>query len=179
VQFIEVKINSSAKCKSKFKHSTETRKSLIIYSGGNQMFNSFFRNTPKKLWTAGCALALVFFIALPAVAQQKDSQTGKQQMQMQQRSQQQTPDFSNDQIEKTAQSYTKITEIREQYQDQFSQAESTEQAQELQTKINEKITGAIEKNDMSVEEYNEVITAAQTDEDLLAELLDRIREMRK
>jgi Spy/CpxP family protein refolding chaperone len=100
-------------------------------------------------------------------------------MQMQQRSQQQTPDFSNDQIEKTAQSYTKITEIREQYQDQFSQAESTEQAQELQTKINEKITGAIEKNDMSVEEYNEVITAAQTDEDLRAELLDRIREMRK
>jgi hypothetical protein len=32
---------------------------------------------------------------------------------------------------------------------------------------------------MSVEEYNEVITAAQTDEDLRAELLDRIREMRK
>lgn len=120
-----------------------------------------------------CALALVFFLCAPAAAQSQD--TGQQQ-QMQQ---QETPDFSDARIEKTAEAYTEITKIREQYQDEFSQAESSEQAQELQTKINKKITDAIEQNDMSVEQYNEVITAAQTDEDLRAELLDRIRNMRQ
>jgi len=121
-----------------------------------------------------CALALVFFLCAPAAAQSQD--TGQQQQQMQQ---QETPDFSDARIEKTAEAYTEITKIREQYQDEFSQAESSEQAQELQTKINKKITDAIEQNDMSVEQYNEVITAAQTDEDLRAELLDRIRNMRQ
>ncbi|MBS0013200.1 MAG: DUF4168 domain-containing protein [Desulfobacterales bacterium] len=121
-----------------------------------------------------CALALVFFLCAPAAAQSQD--TGQQQQQMQQ---QETPDFSDARIEKTAEAYTEITKIREQYQDEFSQAESSEQAQELQTKINKKITDAIEQNDMSVEDYNEVITAAQTDEDLRAELLDRIRNIRE
>lgn len=121
-----------------------------------------------------CALALVFFLCAPAAAQSQD--TGQQQQQMQQ---QETPDFSDARIEKTAEAYTEITKIREQYQDEFSQAESSEQAQELQTKINKKITDAIEKNDMSVEDYNEVITAAQTDENLRADLLDRIRNIRE
>ena len=121
-----------------------------------------------------CALALVFFLCAPAAAQSQD--TGQQQQQMQQ---QETPDFSDARIEKTAEAYTEITKIREQYQDEFSQAESSEQAQELQTKINKKITNAIEQNNMSVEQYNEVITAAQTDEDLRAELLDQIRNMRE
>jgi hypothetical protein len=121
-----------------------------------------------------CALALVFFLCAPAAAQSQD--TGQQQQQMQQ---QETPDFSDARIDKTAEAYTEITKIRKQYQDEFSQAEDSEQAQELQTKINAKITDAIEQNDMSVEQYNEVITAAQTDEDLRAELLDRIRNMRE
>ena len=115
------------------------------------------------------ALALVFFLCAPAAAQSQD--TGQQQQQ------QETPDFSEARIEKTAEAYTEITKIREQYQDEFSQAENSEQAQELQTRINKKITDAIEQNDISVEDYNEVITAAQTDEDLRADLLDRIRNM--
>lgn len=121
-----------------------------------------------------CALALAFFLCAPAAAQSQD--TGQQQQQMQQK---ETPDFSDARIDKTAEAYTEITKIREQYQDEFSQAEDSEQAQELQTKINKKITDAIDQNDMSVEEYNEVITAAQTDEDLRAELLDRIRNMQE
>jgi len=133
------------------------------------------RNTISKNHVIiACALALVFFLCAPAAAQSQD--TGQQQQQMQQK---ETPDFSDARIEKTAEAYTEITKIREQYQDEFSQAEDSEQAQELQTRINKKITDAIEQTDMSVEDYNEVITAAQTDEDLRAELLDRIREMRK
>ncbi|MFW6284258.1 MAG: DUF4168 domain-containing protein [Desulfosalsimonas sp.] len=134
------------------------------------------RNTiSKNHLIIACALALVFFLCGPAAAQSQD--TGQQQQQQQQ--QEETPDFSDSRIEKTAEAYTEITKIREEYQDEFSQTEDSEKAQELQTKINEKITEAIEQNDMSVEEYNEVITAAQTDEDLRAELLDLIREMRE
>jgi flagellar biosynthesis protein FliP len=136
------------------------------------------RNTiSKNHIIIACALALVFFLCAPAAAQSQD--TGQQQQQMQQMQQKETPDFSDARIEKTAEAYTEITKIREQYQDEFSQAEDSEQAQELQTRINKKITDAIEQNDISVEDYNEVITAAQTDEDLRAELLDRIRELRK
>ncbi|MFO7860051.1 MAG: DUF4168 domain-containing protein [Desulfosalsimonas sp.] len=132
------------------------------------------RNTISKTHLIiACALALVCFLCAPAAAQSQD--TGQQQQQQQQ----ETPDFSDDRIQKTAEAYTEITKIREEYQDEFSQAEDSEQAQELQTRINEKITDAIEQNDMSVEDYNEVITAAQTDEDLRADLLDRIREMRE
>lgn len=128
------------------------------------------RNTISKNHVIiACALALVFFLCAPAAAQSQD--TGQQQQQ------QETPDFSEARIEKTAEAYTEITKIREQYQDEFSQAENSEQAQELQTRINKKITDAIEQNDISVEDYNEVITAAQTDEDLRADLLDRIRNM--
>ena len=132
------------------------------------------RNTISKNHVIiACALALVFFLCAPAAAQSQD--TGQQQQQQTQ--QQETPDFSEARIEKTAEAYTEITKIREQYQDEFSQAENSEQAQELQTRINKKITDAIEQNDISVEDYNEVITAAQTDEDLRADLLDRIRNM--
>ena len=130
------------------------------------------RNTISKNHVIiACALALVFFLCAPAAAQSQD--TGQQQQQ------QETPDFSEARIEKTAEAYTEITKIRKQYQDEFSQAENSEQAQELQTRINKKITDAIEQNDISVEDYNEVITAAQTDEDLRADLLDRIRNMRE
>lgn len=138
------------------------------------MFSTTFENKGKKSLIIACALALVFFFTLPAAAQSQN--TGQKQQQQQQM---ETPDFSDERIEKTASSYTKITEIREKYQDQFSKAESTEQAQELQSKVNEKITGAIEENGMTVEQYNEVITSAQTDEDLRAELLDTIQEMRE
>ncbi len=142
------------------------------------MRNKFFKTTVKKHWITGCVLALVFFIALPAAAEQaeqKDADTYEQQQQQQQ--QQQTSDISNEQIQKAAECYIKITEVREQYQDQFAQAESTEEAQNLQAKINEEITDAVEENGMTVEQYNEVVTAAQTDENLRADLLDRISKM--
>jgi len=67
--------------------------------------------------------------------------------------------------------------IREEYQEMLADVDDPEAAQEIQMEANEKITEAVEANGIDVETYNEIITAAQTDEALMNDLLGKIDEL--
>ncbi len=149
-------------------------------------FSDQIRSTGK---IALFSMLLVFGLALPGMAQNYGSPEGQQGQQEytppegQQEQQQQDPweqqqadpaDFSDQDIDNAASAYVDIIDIREQYQQQLAEVDDPEAAQDIQMEANEKITEAVEDNGIDVETYNDIITAAQTDEGLMNELLEKI-----
>ncbi len=64
------------------------------------------------------------------------------------------------------QAATKITEIRDQFQQKMAAADSPEQAQSLQEEASTEMIGAVESFGMTVEEYNQIAYALQSDPEL-------------
>ncbi|MFO8083374.1 MAG: DUF4168 domain-containing protein [Desulfobacterales bacterium] len=96
-----------------------------------------------------------------------------------QEGQQAAPDFSDAELQKTAEAYVSVMEIREKYQDQLAEAKDPNKAQEIQTKANEEITGAIKNKGLELTRYNDVISAAQTNEKVRTDLLEKINEIKE
>lgn len=88
-------------------------------------------------------------------------------------------DFSDEEIEQVAHAYVDIIEIRDEYQEKLMEVDEPEAAQEIQMEANEKITEAVEARGIDVETYNNVITAAQRDETLMDDLLQKIDEIQQ
>lgn len=84
--------------------------------------------------------------------------------------QQQAQTFDDAQVERFADSFSEIMEIREHFSAQLQDADDAETAHELQQQANEKMIDVIENNDLSVTEYNAIAQAMQTD----PELRDRV-----
>lgn len=150
-----------------------------------------FSNHVRTVKMTLLSLFLVLGLALPVMAQGYGTQDQQQQGQQEyspQEQQQQDPweqqqqdirtDFSDEEIENAANAYMDIIEIREEYHGKLTEVEDPEAAQEIQMEANERITQAVEENGISVETYNDIITAAQTDEELMNDLLTRIDEIR-
>lgn len=137
-----------------------------------------------KIMTLSMLLALG--MAIPGMAQDYGQPEGQQEQYQQQEEYQQDPweqqqadpaDFSEEEIKNTANAYVDIIDIREDYQERLADVDDPEAAQQIQMEANEKITEAVEANDIDVETYNEIITAAQTDEALMNDLLGKIDEL--
>ncbi|QIB65683.1 DUF4168 domain-containing protein [Kineobactrum salinum] len=64
------------------------------------------------------------------------------------------------------QAATKITELRDQFQQKMAEADSPEQAQSLQEEASTEMIGAVESFGMTVEEYNQIAYALQSDPEL-------------
>ncbi|EXF42765.1 hypothetical protein BAY1663_04819 [Pseudomonas sp. BAY1663] len=77
-----------------------------------------------------------------------------------------TQQFSDDKLEGFASSLGEIMEIREEFTGKLQQTEDATQARELQQEANEQMLGVIEKNDISIDEYNAINQAVQTDPEL-------------
>ena len=153
-------------------------------------FSDQIRSTAKMVLFS---MLLVFGLALPGMAQDYGAPEGQQDQQeytppegQQEQQQQQDPweeqqaepaDFSDQEVDKAASAYVDIIDIREQYQQQLAEVDDPEAAQDIQMEANEKITEAVEDNGIDVETYNDIITAAQTDEGLMNELLEKIDTM--
>ncbi len=137
-------------------------------------FSDQIRSTGK---IALFSMLLVFGLALPGMAQDYGSPEGQQQQDPWEQQQTEPADFSDQDIDNAASAYVDIIDIREQYQQQLAEVDDPEAAQEIQMEANEKITEAVEDNNIDVETYNDIITAAQTDEGLMNELLEKIDAM--
>ena len=147
-----------------------------------------FSNHVRTVKMTLLSLFLVLGLALPVMAQGYGTQDQQQQQEYSPQEQQQDPweqqqqdirtDFSDEEIENAANAYMDIIEIREEYHGKLTEVEDPEAAQEIQMEANERITQAVEENGISVETYNDIITAAQTDEELMNDLLTRIDEIR-
>lgn len=111
----------------------------------------------------------------------QEQQQYQQQEQQQQQQEFQAPDIdaadvSESELESVADAYVDIIEIREQYQPSLAGAEDPETAQEIQREANEEMVRAVEEAGLDVETYNQIVMAAEADEDLRERLFAKIDE---
>ena len=69
-------------------------------------------------------------------------------------------------LESFAESLGEIMQIREEFTGKLQQTEDANKARDLQQQANEKMLGVIEENNISIEEYNAINEAVQTDPEL-------------
>ncbi|HLV01968.1 MAG TPA: DUF4168 domain-containing protein, partial [Acidobacteriota bacterium] len=67
-------------------------------------------------------------------------------------------------------------EIRDEFLPQIEGATDQAQAQQLQQQANQRMVAAIEKNDLEIEEYNEIIQAVSQDDQLRSEFLALVKK---
>ncbi|WP_291318948.1 DUF4168 domain-containing protein [Desulfonatronospira sp.] len=145
-----------------------------------------YQKTGLKVFGLAVVIMFVLGMAFKVGAQQEyqpDQQQQQQQQeyqpdqqQQQEMMQQQAPEvnLSDAELDKVAEAYEAVTEVREEFQADLEGIEDPEQAQEMQEEAGEKMVEAVENQGLDVETYNQAMEAAQVDEDLRNELLDRL-----
>lgn len=119
---------------------------------------------------AACALGLAAGSTFAQAPQQQPQQPPPP-------SQQQTPpppqqpaapttNVSDTEINKFAEIYVDVEKTRNELSQEMGQAESQENAQEVQAKMRDKIIATIEEHGWSLEDYNRVATAISNDEEM-------------
>ncbi len=85
----------------------------------------------------------------------------------------QASDISDQKLEKFADSLGEIMEIREDFTAKLEKTGDPAEAQQLQQEANEKMMSSVEDNNLSIEEYNAINQAVQSD----PQLRDRVIAM--
>jgi hypothetical protein len=111
------------------------------------------------------AVCLVFFMALPAMAQEGSQQQG-------QPGETQPADVSDAKLEKVASAYVEVTQISKKFQESLQQTEDTTERQELQQEANKEMVQAVEDAGIDVQTYNVVMQQVRKDK----ELAEKFRE---
>ncbi|MFO7552041.1 MAG: DUF4168 domain-containing protein [Haliea sp.] len=109
----------------------------------------------KKSLTA-IAATLVMLFGVPAALAQGPAQQAQQPPSQQ-------VEVSDAQLAQYVQVAEKVTEIRNDFQQKMTSAEDAEQAQALQEEASAEMIEAVQASGMSVEEYNQVAYALQSD----------------
>ncbi len=118
----------------------------------------------RKLLTTTAALA--FLAGAGAFAPLALAQTETQPQE------QEAPKVSYDQqtLETYAAAMMEVVEIGERKQPEIAEAETEERAEEVWVEMQEEMVSAVERQGMTVEQYNEITQQAQMDPDLAAEI---------
>lgn len=109
-------------------------------------------------------------LSMPAMAQEENQQAYAQQ-QMEEMANQ---PISEEQLEQFADALNDIERINDEFVTELEQAESQEQAQELQIAAQSEMVEAVEDSGLTVEEYNAIAYRMQND----PEIQERIEELR-
>ena len=135
-------------------------------------------NVRKTILTLSVSAALGVSGAL--FAQQQDPQQQQQDPQQQQQQEHAPPadqhadiDVSDEELRQFAEVQDVIAGIQQDFSQRLEGVEDPEEAHEIQTEANEEMTAAVEDSGMSLEEYNEIAMAVQSD----PELRDRLMEV--
>ncbi|MFP4392730.1 MAG: DUF4168 domain-containing protein [Desulfohalobiaceae bacterium] len=138
----------------------------------------------SRIWLA--ALALLVSLALVAVAgpgmaqeegtgQGQEEGTGQGQETYEQEPQK--TDFSDEKLEKFSSSYVQIQDIQQEYSDELSKMEDEKEAQDLQEKYTERMVDVVREEGLSVEEYNQIGQAMNSDKELREKIESMVDEM--
>lgn len=111
------------------------------------------------------AAGATLFAATPSLAQ-----STQQQQQMQQAPQ--SSNISDQDLRAYANATEEIQRINQEFSQQLAQADSTEQEQSIRQGAQVEMVEAIEGEGLSVQDYNQIVQAAQTD----PEVASRIQE---
>lgn len=110
-------------------------------------------------------LAAPFIWAPLAQADSSDMESGGEGSGMEE---QEAPDIdvSDSEIEAFANAMTDVQELGQEWTEKMQETDDQEELSSMQEEAQEEMISAIEEHDMSVEEYNEIATAAQQDPEL-------------
>ena len=144
-----------------------------------------YQKTGLKVFSLAVVIMFVLGVALTVGAQQEyqpDPQQQQQQeyqpdpQQQEQMMQQQEPevDISDVDLDKIADAYEAVNEVREEFQAELEGVEDHERAQQLQMEVRDKEVEAVENQGVEVDTYNQVMRAAQMDQELENELRERL-----
>lgn len=122
--------------------------------------------TKRQLLSMAAAMSLICFMAFPAMAQQ--GQQGEMGTQ---------PRVGEAALEKTAEAYTEIIAINDNFQSSLQQTEDPAERQEMQVAANEKMIQAIKEAGLEVEEYNSNMQAIRTDEGMGEKFMSKVQSM--
>lgn len=90
---------------------------------------------------------------------------------------QEAGDFSDDKLQSFAEAAIKLSQIRSEYQAEMGSMESDQERQQLQQQTNQRMAQAVEETDgINIEEYNEIATASQADEELAEKVNEYIKD---
>lgn len=89
-------------------------------------------------------------------------------------------DFSPAKIRAAAEAYLVVLEIQEKFKPQIEGAQDAQQAQSLQQAANEEMVEAIEEQDnIDVNEYSQIVTAAQQDEQFRQQFVSTVQQVQQ
>lgn len=133
----------------------------------------------EKLKFMTITFCCLFLMATVSTLSAQDQEGQSQQQNMTQQSDQSAEpiEVSDAELDKVAKAYVQITEIRGKFQESLSEVSDPEEAQLLQEEAGEKMVEAVQDNGLDVQKYNEVMEAAQVDEELREKLLARMEEL--
>lgn len=117
------------------------------------------------------ALVPALLLAVAPVAAMAQTEPPMQQ-------QQQMPAIDDNQLDSYAEAAVKIYDIRVRWEPEIRGAESQEKAMEAQREARTEMIEAVQKEGLSVEEYNSITAAAQRDPELnqkIAQLIEKKR----
>ena len=89
----------------------------------------------------------------------------------------QQPEFSQGQIEAFASALLQLREIRTKWQSQLQGADNVDKVKEVQKQANAEMKRTVEDKGLTVETYNSIVTAAQTDSELADRIVRTVRLM--
>ncbi|MCF8142984.1 MAG: DUF4168 domain-containing protein [Deltaproteobacteria bacterium] len=123
--------------------------------------------------TAGIVCALVW--AVPTAAQQ-ESQQGYQG---QQGAVPPKVEVNDAELDKAAAAYVQIAKIQKDFQESLQAAPDPDQRKGLQQKANQKMIQAVEGEGIAVDEYSQIITAVQSDDNLREKFMAKLQALQR
>lgn len=115
------------------------------------------------------ASGLILGVALPMQAQDNKRQ--------QQPPPAQQPEFSQGQIEAFASAALQIRDIRTKWQSQMQGTDNVDKVKEFQEQANTEMKNAVEGKGLTVETYNAIVVAAQSNDELADRIIRTVRLM--
>jgi len=104
-------------------------------------------------------ITICFLVSVTPLSAQQNEQGSYDQ-------QQQTEDFSDQTLEKFASAKIKLDKIRNEHSTELKQVDDAEGAQKLQSKYGQKMIEAIRAEGLTVENYNKISRAMQSNPEL-------------
>ncbi len=110
--------------------------------------------------TLSLTMVLCAMIAVPPVVAQNYGDQGSTQ------GKQQQADFSKQELQQFVTAKAEVDQIRSDFSEELQGVEDSKKARQLQDKYTQKMVDAVQDTGMSVQEYNEISRAAQTNPDV-------------
>jgi len=123
--------------------------------------------TKRQLLSMAAAMSLICLLAFPAMGQQ-DYQQGQMGSQ---------PRINEAALEKTAEAYTEIIAINDNFQRSLQQTKDPAERQEMQVVANEKMIQAINEAGLEVEQYNRNMQSIRSDQEMSKEFMSQVQSM--